>query len=147
MVVGQHATTRRRPSRWAPWSDVARHLRSTAVAHVATIDEDGAPRVAPVWVDAEGESNLVFFTVEGSRKDRNVQRDARVALSITAPGNDYSMASVRGEVVERLVGEAAQEIVDRLSRLYTGSDYDQRSGFAAFVVRPLRWSAVDYSAQ
>ncbi len=130
----------------APWSDVAEHLRSTAVAHVATLDEDGAPHVAPVWVDVEGES-ILFFTVEGSRKDRNVQRDARVALSITAPDNDYSMASVRGEVVERLVGEAAQEIVDRLSRLYTGSDYDQRSGFAAFVVRPQRWSAVDYSAQ
>jgi PPOX class probable F420-dependent enzyme len=147
MVVGPARAHPKEVIAMAPWSAVVQHLRSTAVAHVATIDEDGAPHVAPVWVDVEGESNLAFFSVEGSRKDRNIQRDPRVALSITAPDNDYSMASVRGVVVERLVGEAAQVVVDRLSRLYTGADYDQRSGFAAFVVRPERWSAVDYSAQ
>jgi PPOX class probable F420-dependent enzyme len=129
------------------WSEVAPHFSGTAVAHVATIEEDGGPHVVPVWVGREGASALVFFTVEGSRKDRNVARDPRVALSITAPDNAFDMATVRGVVVDRLEGERAMEVVDRLSHVYTGGPYEQRSGFVAFVVEPTTWWARDYSAE
>jgi len=129
------------------WSEVAPHFTGTAVAHLATIDEDGAPHVVPVWVDLEGESALTFFTLEGTRKDRNIAREPRVALSITAPDNAFDMASVQGVVVERLEGERAMAVVDRLSHAYTGGPYEQRSGFVAFVVTPTTWWARDYSAE
>lgn len=128
------------------WSDAARLLATTAVAHLATLGADGGPRSVPLWIDLEGESDLVFFTEVGSVKDRNIARDPRVALSITEPGNPLHMATVRGEVVERVEGDAALVIVDRIARKYTGEPYELRRGLAALVVRPTSWWARDYSA-
>jgi PPOX class probable F420-dependent enzyme len=136
------------------WSAVARYLSTDALAHLATLGKDGGPRSVPVWVDlhdglpdaaSTGGQGLAFFTEEGSVKDRNLARDPRLALSVTAPGNPLSMATVRGEVVDRLTGGAAMEAVDRISRAYTGGPYDVRSGFVAFLVRPTSWWANDYA--
>ena len=129
------------------WNDVARYFDGDAVAHLATINEDGSPHVVPVWVGREGDGDLTFFMTAGSRKDRNLARDARAALSTTTPGNPLDMATVRGEVVERFEGERAVEVADRLSRTYAGHDYEVRSGLAAFVFRPRVWWARDYSAE
>lgn len=128
----------------ADWDDVVRYFSTDAVAHLATIGKDGGPRSVPVWVDVRG-TELLFFTEEGSVKDRNLARDPRLALSVTAPGNPLSLATVRGEVAERLTGEAAMAVVDVVSRAYTGEDYPQREGFVAFVVRPTSWWANDFT--
>ncbi|GAA1424402.1 TIGR03618 family F420-dependent PPOX class oxidoreductase [Agrococcus citreus] len=129
------------------WTDIAHHFSTKAVAHLATLEPDGAPQVVPLWIDRHGEDELVFFTIAGSRKDRNVGRDPRVALSITAPDDAYMMATVRGEVVARIDGDDGMAIVDRLSIKYTGEPYADREGFVAFVIRPERWSARDYGAE
>ncbi|MGM1030462.1 MAG: PPOX class F420-dependent oxidoreductase [Actinomycetota bacterium] len=126
------------------WTDIAHHFSTKAVAHLATLEPDGAPQVVPLWIDRHGEEELVFFTLAGSRKDRNVSRDPRVALSITAPDDAYVMATVRGEVVARIDGDAGMALVDRLSVKYTGEPYAEREGFVAFVIRPRKWSARDY---
>jgi PPOX class probable F420-dependent enzyme len=126
------------------WDDVARHFSSDAVAHLATLQADGSPRVTPVWADVDGE-RIVFFAERTSLNARNVDRDPRVALSMTHPQQPLDMASVRGEVVERIEGERALEIVDRIARKYTGEDYDHRMDNVVFVVKPRRWSARDYS--
>lgn len=127
------------------WSDVVRYFTGDAVAHLATIDEDGGPHVVPLWIDRGGESDLVFFTLEGSRKDRNIAREPRVAISITDSGNAFDMATVRGEVIERVDGERGMEIIDRIAHTYTGGPYPVRSGLVAFVVRPTAWRSRDYS--
>jgi PPOX class probable F420-dependent enzyme len=127
------------------WSDVAPLFTTTAVAHLATVGTDGGPRSVPLWIDVEGESDLVFFTVAGSLKDRNIARDPRVAISITEPGKPLHMATVRGDVVERLEGDAALPTVDRIARKYTGEPYELREGLAVMVVRPTSWWALDYS--
>ena len=126
------------------WADVARHFSGGAVAHLATLQQDGSPRVTPVWVDLEGR-DVVFFAEKASLNARNVARDPRVALSMTAPAQPLDMASVRGKVIERIDGDRAMEVVDRLSRKYTGGGFSQRSGLVAFVMRPSAWSARDYS--
>lgn len=127
------------------WSDVSRYFTGSAVAHLATIEEDGGPHVVPVWVGRHGESDLAFFTIERSRKDRNITRDPRVAISITDPANAYRMATVRGEVVDRVDGERGLAIIDRIARAYTGQPYAERTGHVAFVVRPTTSWARDYS--
>ncbi|MDH6181839.1 PPOX class probable F420-dependent enzyme [Microbacteriaceae bacterium SG_E_30_P1] len=127
------------------WNDVVPYFDGSAVAHLATINEDGSPHAVAVWVGPHGDGELEFFMEAGSRKDRNLQRDPRFALSTTRKGNDFAMATVRGEVVERLTGDAAVAVADRLSNLYSGKDYNIRSGLAAYVVRPrVAWQA-DYS--
>ena len=127
------------------WKDVAPYFAGDALAHLATINDDGSPHVVPVWVDREGESDLTFFMTAGSRKDRNLSREPRAALSTTTPGNPLDMATVRGEVVERIEGARAVEIADRLSRKYSGHDYELRSGLVAFVLRPSVSWAQNYS--
>lgn len=128
------------------WSEVAERFTTTAVAHLATLQPDGSPRVVPVWIDVHGDTDLVFFAETSSVNARNVTRDPRVAISITRPDQSLDMAAVRGEVVERLDGPAAMTVIDRISRKYTGGAYTLRAGMAAFVVRPRSWTANDYSA-
>ena len=77
----------------------------------------------------------MFFTQEGTRKARNVAADPRVALSIADHENPYRMAQVRGRVVETLHGEAALEIIDRLSQRYTGAPFPMRTGIV-FLIEP-----------
>ena len=128
------------------WNDVRPYFERAAVAHVATLLPDGGPHSVPVWVGLEGDE-LAIFMDEGSRKDENLQRDPRIALSITDPDEPLSMAEVRGRVSRRLTGPAAQEIVDRISEKYTGEPYDIRGGMAAFLIAPEKYRAHDYSAE
>ena len=63
-----------------------------------------------------------------SRKARNLSRDPRVAVSVVDERNPYRSAWVLGRVVERVEGEEALEIIDRISQQYTGADFPMRSG-------------------
>ncbi len=105
-------------------------------AHLATALPDGSPHTVPVWMCLE-DGRLVFFTQTQSRKARNLERDPRVAISITDEENPYRSAWVRGRVVDRIEGEYALEIIDRLSNQYTGVDFPMRSG-VVHVIEPDR---------
>jgi PPOX class probable F420-dependent enzyme len=96
-------------------------------AHLATVLPDGSPHSVPVWMRVE-DGRLVFFTQTGSRKARNLERDPHVAISIVDEQNPYRSAWVRGRVVDRVEGEPALEIIDRISQQYTGADFPMRSG-------------------
>ncbi|GGH36520.1 TIGR03618 family F420-dependent PPOX class oxidoreductase [Microbacterium album] len=126
------------------WSSVRRYFETDAVAHVATLMPDGAPHSVPVWVGVEGEG-LAIFMLAGSRKDRNLQRDPRVALSVTSPGSDLDMAFVRGRAVARIEGDDAMPLVDRIARAYTGDPYPIRAGLAAYLIEPAVCWARDYT--
>lgn len=91
-------------------------------AHVATLMPDGGPLCVPVWVGTDGD-RIAFLTGPTSRKARNLLRDPRVAISITHRDQPFTRASVRGFVVEHLQGEAAWQVIDRISIKYTGGAY------------------------
>lgn len=95
-------------------------LRKKAFAHFATIMPDGTPQVSPVWVD-EQDGKILINTAAGRVKDKNVQQNPAVALSITDPDNPYRMLAVRGRVVERTT-EGADEHIDKLAKKYMGVD-------------------------
>lgn len=126
------------------WDDVRPHFERAAVAHLATLQPDGSPYSVPVWVGVEGD-RLAVFMEEDSKKDAALQRDPRLALSITDPAEPLRMAEVRGRAATRLTGPAAQEIVDRIAVKYTGAPYDVREGMTAFLIEPARMTAHDYS--
>lgn len=128
----------------ATWESTRPYFEQAAVAHVATLMPDGSPHSVPVWVGVESDE-LVIFMVEDSRKDRNLQGDPRVAISVTRPGETFDMAFVRGAVSRRIEGDEAMPLIDRVSVKYTGEPYAQRSGLVAFVIRPeVCWSR-DYT--
>ena len=105
-------------------------------AHLATVLPSGAPHSVPVWTAARGE-HVLFFTQPQSRKARNLERDPRVAFSITDHEHPYRMAQVRGRVVETVHGDAALEIIDALAVKYTGEPFPMRSGIV-FLIEPER---------
>jgi PPOX class probable F420-dependent enzyme len=123
--------------------DEARALFDGAnYAHVATLMPDGAPHTVPVWVGVEGE-RIAFLTAPGSRKARNLERDARVAISVTAADQPFTMAAVQGRA-ERLEGDAAWQIIDRIAHKYTGGPYPLREDRIVFLVDPERAWAQAY---
>ena len=91
-----------------------------AFAELATLMPDGSPQVTPVWCDYDGKHVLVN-SARGRLKDRNVERDPRVALSIPDPDNPYRYLAVRGRVVE-ITERGADEHIDKMAKKYLGKD-------------------------
>jgi PPOX class probable F420-dependent enzyme len=95
-------------------------FQKKAFAHLATLMPNGQPQVTPVWVEFDGH-HVVVNTAEGRQKDKNLQRDKRVALSIIDPDNPYRYLEVRGQVVER-THNGADANIDALAKKYLGKD-------------------------
>jgi PPOX class probable F420-dependent enzyme len=95
-------------------------FRKKAFAHLATLMPDGQPQVTPVWVDYDGKY-VVINTAEGRMKDKNMQRDGRVALSITDPDNPYRFLEVRGRIAER-TRDGADAHIDAMAKKYLDQD-------------------------
>lgn len=93
-------------------------LRGRNVGHFVTINPDGSPHVAPLWIDADDDGAIVINTAAGRVKDRNVLRDPRVALSVHEQADPYRWLSVNGTVVDRVEGDVALAHIDALSRRY-----------------------------
>ena len=123
--------------------DVRALLDEPNFAHLATLLPDGSPQSAPVWIDVEGDRVLIA-TGEGSLKARNTKRDVRVSLSVVAMDNPYREAQLRGRVVERRP-DAKFEIMDRISRKYTGKDFPMRANPEQRVVLVIEIERARYA--
>ena len=91
-----------------------------ALAHLGTVSPNGQPQVTPVWIDTEGDL-LRVNSARGRVKDRNMTKGAKVALSLSDPGNPYRHLSVRGRVVD-VTTEGADAHIDALAKKYMGVD-------------------------
>jgi PPOX class probable F420-dependent enzyme len=116
-------------------ADVRALFEAPNYAHIATLLPDGGPHSVPVWAGIE-DGMIAFLTSPGSRKARNLAADPRVAISVTDRNQPYAMALVRGRVTARLDGEPAWDIIDRISRTYTGQPYPLRIDRVVFLIEP-----------
>lgn len=91
-----------------------------ALAHLATVMPDGSPQVTPVWFLYK-DGKFSVNTARGRVKDRNMTKNARVALSIVDPDNPYAHIAVRGTIV-RATEEGADASIDALAKKYLGQD-------------------------
>jgi PPOX class probable F420-dependent enzyme len=91
-----------------------------AFAHLATVMPDGTPQVTPVWFFYK-DGKFVVNTARGRVKDRNMSKNAKVALSIIDPDNPYAHIAVRGKVV-RATEEGGNASIDALAKKYLGVD-------------------------
>ncbi|MFK4065770.1 PPOX class F420-dependent oxidoreductase [Streptomyces sp. NPDC029674] len=87
---------------------------------VATIQPDGSPQLSPVWVKRDGD-DVLFSTTIGRRKEKNLRRDPRVTVLLQPFDAPYTYAEIRGTA--EMTTEGGQELIDELSRKYTGKDY------------------------
>ena len=89
-------------------------------ASVATLMKDGSPQVTPVWIDVDQHSNYILVnTARGRVKERNVDRDNRIAMSIFDSKNPYNFVSIRGKVIEKTTKDSDNHI-DSLTQKYLG---------------------------
>jgi PPOX class probable F420-dependent enzyme len=101
-------------------------LHRPSTCYIATTMPDGSPQLTQVWADTDGEHVLVN-TVRGHQKARNVERDPRVALTVSDPANPSRYHAVRGRVVE-MTTEGAEDHIEELSHRYTGGPYPWYGG-------------------
>ncbi|MCL2731444.1 MAG: PPOX class F420-dependent oxidoreductase [Actinomycetia bacterium] len=93
----------------------------TAVfAVVATLQPDGSPQQSVVWLMRDGD-DLLFSTTVDRRKYKNLSREPRVNIMINPADSPYTYAEVRGTAA--LTTEGGPELINQLSRKYTGKDY------------------------
>ena len=106
-------------------SDAARNLlESAALAHVVTLNPDGSPQIAVVWVGLDGDEIVAAHLNPQQQKLRNIRRDPRVALSIeTDRINDIGLQEylvVHGHA--RITEGGAPELLQRLAHVYLGPE-------------------------
>jgi PPOX class probable F420-dependent enzyme len=90
------------------------------LAHVASLDSDGAPNVTPVWVMLDGD-DIVINTALGRAKARNLASDSRVGVSLVDPDDPQVSITVRGTVVT-FTTDGADAGIDALAKKYLGVD-------------------------
>jgi PPOX class probable F420-dependent enzyme len=93
-------------------------FKKKAFANLATINQDGSPQVTPVWVDYDG-NHVLVNSARGRKKDKNMERNRAVALSIQDPDNPYRYLEVRGRVDE-ITEQDADQHIDKMAKKYMG---------------------------
>ena len=94
--------------------------KKQALAHLATVMPDGSPQVSAVWFDYDGR-HIRVNSARNRVKDKNMERDRRVALSIVDPDNAYRCLMIRGRVVN-ITEQGADAHIDSLAKSYLGVD-------------------------
>ena len=100
-------------------------------ATLATINADGSPQTSAMWVGRDGD-DLLFSTIAGRLKDRNLRRDPRVSVTIMARENAENYTEIRGTAT---ITEAGGRKLDNdLSWKYDGRDAGEDAPGAVRVV-------------
>jgi PPOX class probable F420-dependent enzyme len=115
-------------------SGVARALldgRNYAV--LATVNPDGSPQTSVMWVGRDG-ADVLFSTVEGRRKHRNMVRDPRVSVSVIDSADQENYVELRGRV--SMTPDVGRRVDTQLSWKYDGRDPGaDRPGAVRVIVR------------
>ncbi len=67
-------------------AEMLAYMRQHKLAVVATIGADGGPQSALVGVGTTDAMEIVFDTLSTTRKHANLQRDRRIAVTFSGPG-------------------------------------------------------------
>ena len=95
-------------------------LESKGFAHIATIGPHGEPQSNPVWFDWDG-TYVRFSQTKAKQKYRNLQQDARIAVSILDPENPYHYLEIRGKVV-RVEDDPDYSFINGVTKKYLNID-------------------------
>ena len=102
-------------------------------AVLATVNPDGSPQTSVVWVGRDGDE-LLFSTVEGRVKHRNMRRDPRVRVTVIDWSDPENYVELRGRVT--ITPDHGRRLDTQLSWKYDGRDPGQdRPGAVRVVVR------------
>ena len=102
-------------------------------AVLATVNPDGSPQTSAMWVGRDGD-DLLFSTVEGRVKHRNMLHDPRVSVTVLDSADPENYVELRGPV--SMSPDIGRKVDTQLSWKYDGKDPDpDRPGAVRVVVR------------
>jgi PPOX class probable F420-dependent enzyme len=100
--------------------NVRRLLDDKTFVVVSTINPDSSPQSTVLWVKRDGD-DVIFSTVRGRKKTRNMERDPRVSVCAFDPAQPYSYFTVDGTVT--MIEEGGHELINELSLKYNNVPY------------------------
>jgi PPOX class probable F420-dependent enzyme len=95
-------------------------FQKPAFGVLATLMPDGQPQLTPVWVDWQ-DGHVIVNSAKGRQKDKNIERDRRVTITLIDPENPYRYVEVRGRVDE-ITQTNADTHIDKMAKKYLGKD-------------------------
>ena len=127
-----------------PLSEAAlRLLDGRNYAVLATVNPDGSPQTSVMWVGREG-GDLLFSTVEGRVKHRNMLRDPRVSVTVIDAEDPENYVELRGRV--SMTPDVGRQVDTWLSWKYEGKDPgEDRPGAVRVVVRMVPEKAAEHA--
>ena len=115
-----------------PPEHVQAFLREPRPAVIGSLLADGSPSTVATWYLWLGGARLLLSTQKGGFRERNLERDGRVALTVL--GQDwYDLVSLRRRVVE-IRADPDWADLDALSRHYRGVPWPRDAGYRPSTV-------------
>jgi PPOX class probable F420-dependent enzyme len=113
-------------------------------AVLATVNPDGSPQTSAMWVGRDG-TDLLFSTVAGRVKHRNMMRDPRVSVTVLDAADQENYVELRGQV--SITPDVGRAVDTALSWKYNGRDPDEDlPGAVRVVVRMVVSKVTGYAA-
>ncbi len=89
--------------------------------------KDGAPHVAPVWVDLDGD-DIIFMTSADTIKGKAILRDPRVSLCFDDERPPFSFLTVAGAATTSTDPDELMTWAVRIAARYMGADLAEAYG-------------------
>lgn len=116
---------------------VRQSLTAGHLAHLVTLNKDDSPHVSVVWVGLDGDE-IVSAHLKLHKKLKNIQRDARIALSMVTGGktnglDNYLVINGRARVTE----DGAPQLLNQLAQIYIapGTKYPPDGAPQGYITR------------
>ena len=112
------------PDGW--WQEFVSALPART-AKLAVVRKNGAPHVAPVWVDLDGDE-IVFMTSADTIKGKAILRDPRVSLCFDDERPPFAFVTISGTATTSTDPDELLEWGTRIGGRYMGADEAERYG-------------------
>ena len=124
--------------------EIRRLLDGRHFAVMATINPDGSPQTSAMWVGRDGD-DVLFSTVAGRRKHRNLERDPRISITVLDSDDPYNYVELRGTTT--FTEDVGRRFDIGLSWSYENEDPDEDPpGAVRLVGRVVVHKATGYAA-
>lgn len=121
-----HATRLDRKTRHEPARRPAVPARPAQPVLPGDLDAGRLAAADPDLVDTDGE-HILINSVAGFQKIRNIERDPRVAVTVSDPQNPARYFAVRGRVLN-VTADGAADHIEKLAQRYLGGPYPWYGG-------------------
>ncbi|MFJ4683463.1 PPOX class F420-dependent oxidoreductase [Streptomyces sp. NPDC088789] len=113
-------------------------------AAVATLGPDGAPQNSVVWIKRDGDT-VLFSSLDGRQKVRNLRRDPRISLSVYDITNPYTSIEIRGTA--EILPDEGKRLPLELSHKYLGVDPPaERDDETRVIIRVVPHKVIGFAA-